>query len=60
MNINDTVMLQNTGDKLLDGQKGRLVGYHGEHFPIVLFDFIPSGYQPAICIISSCVKKFDS
>lgn len=50
------VKLYQTGDDLLDGQTGTVVGKHGAYFPIVLFDNPPVGYDPAICILCSCVE----
>jgi hypothetical protein len=56
LKVGQKVELHKTGTPDLDGSVGTLVGTHGEHFPIVLFDKAPEGYDPAICIIDSCVK----
>ena len=50
IDINDTVKLCKTNNGRLDGASGRVVGEFGIGYKIVLFDSIPSGYNPAIVI----------
>lgn len=60
MKVYDEVQFQFTSDKVLDQQKGKILGFYSDSFVIVLLDNPIEGYDPAIVISESCLKKISS
>lgn len=56
--IGKAVQIIRTGDINLEGCIGKVVGYHGDLYPIIMFDKQPEGHNPTICIIDACVDIY--
>ena len=60
MAVGTKVVLHSTLDVRLDGQTGKVVGFHNTDASdvyLIAFDTQPEGYNPVIGIVPACVKS---